>query len=216
MYKIIIFLTAHTNIGKCNSEELYKIIKIIEPEIIFEEIPYDRFDTYYIEKTAYTLESYAINMYLQNCKIEHIPVDTYNFSDDIKEKIDYMYKAISENSKEYNEILRKQYFSMIKNGFLFLNSQENKILVENLHIIEEEIIKKLNDEELFEIYKLWMDITNNRENEIINNIYDYSYKNNYNNALLLIGADHGESIYRKMQDFNNKEKLKINWTFHNF
>jgi hypothetical protein len=40
MYNITLICTVHRENGKCNSEELYNIIEKINPEIIFEEIPY--------------------------------------------------------------------------------------------------------------------------------------------------------------------------------
>jgi hypothetical protein len=39
MYNITVISTDHTESGKCNSDELYKIIKSINPEVIFEEMP---------------------------------------------------------------------------------------------------------------------------------------------------------------------------------
>jgi len=35
--------------GKCNSNELYRIIEKIQPEIIFAELPYDVFEIIYTE-----------------------------------------------------------------------------------------------------------------------------------------------------------------------
>ena len=38
MYNITLICTAHKEVGKCNSVELYKIIEEFKPEIIFEEL----------------------------------------------------------------------------------------------------------------------------------------------------------------------------------
>ena len=48
--------TRHDEVGKCNSNELYKIIESINPELIFEEIPPSYFDEYYMRKTRNNLE----------------------------------------------------------------------------------------------------------------------------------------------------------------
>ena len=78
--------------------ELYKILEKINPEIIFEEISNDRYDAYYNDKSFYTLETDAINMYLQDYKIEHIPVDTYDIPD-IREDVDYLHTTMPISNK---------------------------------------------------------------------------------------------------------------------
>jgi len=46
MYNITLVCTAHKPLGNCNSEELYKIIEKINPEVIFEEIDFSRTEVY--------------------------------------------------------------------------------------------------------------------------------------------------------------------------
>ena len=210
---ITVICSSHFELGNCNSKELFKIIKNVSPEIIFEEIPNDRFNAYYIEKSAYTLETDAINMYLENYNIPHIPVDTYIFSDEIHDKLKFVYNKISENNFHYNELLNEQYLMTTQNGFLFLNSSHFNNLLEKIQNIEKNVLKLLNNNELSIIHNKWMEITNNRENEIIDNIYKYSKENRYNNGVLIIGAEHGKSILSKVKEFNVKENLEINWRF---
>jgi len=211
MYNITLICSSHAEIGNCNPIELSKIIEAIKPEIIFEEIPYDRFDKYYEYKSAYTLETDAINMYLENNNILHIPVDTYEFPDEIQEKINVLYNSISENNPEYIKLLKEQYIMTIQNGFSFLNSDRINNIIEDIHNIEKNTLKLLNNNELFSIHNKWTEITNNRENEMLNNIYKYSKENKYNNAVLITGAEHGKSILSKAKEYNIKENLEINW-----
>ncbi len=49
MYSITLISTAHSEYGKCNSDELYKIIESITPELIFEELPNNLVDCAYNE-----------------------------------------------------------------------------------------------------------------------------------------------------------------------
>jgi hypothetical protein len=213
MYNITLVFTAHLEMGKCNSMELYNILIKISPEIIFEEISNDRYDAYYNEKSFYTLETDAINMYLQNHKIEHIPVDTYDFPD-IREEVDYFHTVIEKNSKEYCELVIDEYNRTIEDGFLYINSKENKSLIEKLHIIEKGIVEKFNNENLSRIYKLWNEINNKREDVILKNIYDFSYRNKYDKALLLIGAEHRKSILKKIEKYKMQEEIKLNWKLY--
>lgn len=50
MYNIILIGTAHIENGQCNSDELYKIIESINPDVIFEEMPSSHFNVYYATK----------------------------------------------------------------------------------------------------------------------------------------------------------------------
>ncbi|OQP51212.1 hypothetical protein A4R26_29815 [Niastella populi] len=79
MYNVILIGTRHEAIGKCNADELCKIIERINPDVIFEEIPPSYFDTFYINKSRRNLETDSINKYLESHIIKHIPVD----SDDV-------------------------------------------------------------------------------------------------------------------------------------
>jgi hypothetical protein len=47
MYNITLLSSFHKNLGKCNPDELYKIIEEIQPEIIFEELSFDTFSFVY-------------------------------------------------------------------------------------------------------------------------------------------------------------------------
>ena len=69
---------------------------------------------------------------------------------------------------------------------------------------------------LFDIYKLFHTVQyDNRENAMLENIYNYSKENQYNQAVFLIGAEHKKSIMQKIQEYEKKEEYKLNWKFYN-
>lgn len=47
MHNVTLISTSHSENGKCNADELYKIMASIKPEVIFEELPKKRFEEYY-------------------------------------------------------------------------------------------------------------------------------------------------------------------------
>jgi hypothetical protein len=211
MYNITLICTMHREIGKCNSNELFKIIEKINPEIIFDEIPSSRFNAHFIERSVITLETNAIKLYMNNHKVNIIPVDNYDFSEIQKGDIDY--NKISNNNADYYNLCKEQYLLAIQNGFEYINSDQNFQLIERLQIIEREVLEKINDEKLTKLFKIWYEITDKRENEIIRNIYNYCEEHTFNKGLLLIGAEHRNSIINKTQKYNNE---KINWDFNFF
>lgn len=220
MYNITLICTKHKECGNCNSMELHKIIKEICPEIIFEELSYSHFDKAYKEKSLITLETNAIKKYLQNHKIEHIPVDTYNLPNSYYKDLEYMYKRILNNNKiiesrDLRNLLDKQSLLISRNGFSYLNSNQNDELFGVFKILKERILNIINDENLFRIARLEKEVIEIREREIINNIYNYSKEHIYNQALLFIGSGHRKSIIKKIEKFEIQEKIKLNWILYN-
>jgi hypothetical protein len=203
----------HLEIGKCNSKELYSIIEKENPEIIFEEFDISRTDDEYYKNGHYkyqnecSVETTAIMNYLEKNSIVHIPVDTYNITDFPTA----MYRKISAASEEYDDLFKKNILLSCEQGFPYLNSIECCDLLEKMHFIEENVIKKSNDKILFEEYRSWQLITDNRDNEMLYNIYDYSKEHCFNNAVFIIGAEHRKSIIDKIKEYNIKENVKINW-----
>lgn len=199
--------------------ELHKIIEEISPEIIFEELSYSLFDESYKEKKLITLETNAIKKYLQNHNIEHIPVDTYNLPNSYHQELDYMYNRVINNNKieshHLRNLLNKQSLLEMHHGFSYLNSNQNDELFEEVTILREKILKNINDENLFRIDRLEKVVIEKREYEIINNIHNYSKEHIYNQALLFIGSGHRKSIIKKIEKYELKEKIKLNWMLYN-
>lgn len=217
MYNITLICTNHKEHGKCNSNELYKIIERINPELIFEEIPPFRFDAYYKEQSISTLETNAIKKYSQNHKIGQCPVDDYDLTKIDKKDIDCMkrFNTIFNNNIEYNSLAEERDFWTYQHGFMFLNSKQCDELFDRLLIIEETIIKNINDEYLSYVFKLFDELMNNRENKMISNIYNYSKEHSYDKAIFTVGAGHRKSIIKKIEKYETQEKIKLNWMLYN-
>jgi hypothetical protein len=212
MYNITLLSSFHKNLGKCNPDELYKIIEEIQPEIIFEELSFDTFSFVYSDGyIPNTVEAITIKNYLGNCPIKHFPVDTYPINEtDLFNGADEIAKRSNEYVKLWNEQV-----SMITNyGFNFLNSNACIELLDKIRIVEETVLLVINDEKLFRDFKSENELHNKRENEMIRNIFNYSKQYPYNKALLICGAEHRKPIRQKIQEYQAKEKLKLNWTFY--
>jgi hypothetical protein len=213
MYNITILSSFHIERGKCNSNELYRIIEKIQPEIIFEELPYDVFEIIYAKGgSPESLEAITIKKYLEKNQIEHIPVDTYEINEtDLFNE----FNVISNKSIEYAELMKQQLSMIIRNGYSFLNSNDCDELLDKIHIIEENILLEINDAWLSYHYKTDRELHDKREDEMLQNIYNYSKQYPYNKALFICGAEHRKSIMQKIQGYELKEKLKLNWTLYN-
>jgi hypothetical protein len=213
MYNITIIFSMHIQIGECNSNNLYNIIVQENPEIIFEEFDILRTEDEYYRNGHYknkkesSLETIAIMNYLEKFNVKYVPVDTY----DVKYFPTEMYKEISIANPDYDKVFSENIIKAGQKGFQYLNSIDCYNLLEELHLIEENAIKNSNDNKLITDYNSWKSVSNARDTEMLNNIYEYSKMHKYNNAVFIIGAEHKKSIMKKIDDYNKMDNIKIKW-----
>jgi hypothetical protein len=214
MHNITLICTAHKIIGNCTPEELYKIIQKSNPEVIFEEIDFSRINDYYRNQYVHTIETLVIVKYLQNHNCKHIPVETYDVPNSYIKNEDDLIAIFSNANNKYKELNTKVFNEAKEKGFFFLNSNECSDIFEEIEKIKENCINNLNNETIHNIYKSWLTIENNRENEMLKNIYDYSLKNNYYSAIFITGARHRKSFINKIIEYELNNNIKLNWEYN--
>ena len=243
MYNIILIGTNHSEKGKCNSDELYKIIEDINPEVIFEEIPSIIFDMFYNGKCHFDefhkvlkyklpnnildnintlplsetpLEVNCIRKYLQNHNIKNIPVDIVTDSE-ISTNMEMMFGEFYKNDDVYKKLVDECKLLTEQHGFDYLNSKNYLDLVEKMKLREKQLIESncFNKNELLRIYELsFKEIIDDREIAMLRNIYNYSKENVYSQAVFLIGARHRKSLMQRIIKYNETSEIKLIWTMY--
>jgi hypothetical protein len=216
MCNITLIGTRHEENGMCNIKELYKIIERINPEIIFEEMPPSFFDAYYKDYTRKSLESDTIQKYLENHKIEHIPVDYYDIPATFFNDNGTVHREIEKRRRDYRGLMDINIALTKQHGFVYLNSIYCDNISKDVDTVIELALGKMNDRKLLEINALWNNVNNKREHEMIKNIYSYSNTHKYNKGLFLIGAAHRCSLIKKIQEYVKTEILNIDWNYSNY
>ncbi len=215
MKNVTIISTEHIENGKCNSDELHKIIQSIGPDVIFEEETNDEtYQKYYSEEYSFnSLEIRCIKKYLRNNNIMHIPVDI-GLNQAFVEW-DYMFGTFKKYA-EYRNIDKRHCAVRAKDGFHYLNSERCMELLDEIKTIERQIIEfsGLNKHELFRVYDLFHKEHDNRESAMLMNIYKYSKENPYNQAVFLLGYAHRKSMKQKIKEYETKANLNLNWSFY--
>lgn len=218
MYNLNLVFTRHQEIGICNSRELLKIIEVISPEMIFEELEAAMYDSIYKENKQTTLETNAIKEYLKYNEIKHIPIDTLsrplNFHEDCKRMRNRIAGKASRDAFDYRNFIDYLVLAISKFGFDFLNSDKNDQLLQEIDILKERLLIAIDDENLHRISVLERAINERREDEILNNIYGYCKGNTFDQAILFIGSGHRKSMLKKIEERNNVEDIKLNWIFY--
>lgn len=210
MHDITLISTNHTESEKCNSNELYKIIESINPEIIFEELSSKRFDDYYNGILTYeSLEVKCIKKYLQDHKSKHLPVDIANPNRSSLEIL--MFEEFKKDA-EYKKIKSEHNLLKALKGFDYLNSDKCIDLVKKWILVEKRIVESPTHKDIFlQSYELFFKDVDNRENAMLQNIYNYSKENLYNQAVFLLGCAHRKSIIEKITECEKLSEIKLNW-----
>ena len=228
MSTITLIATGHKENGLCNSQELFKIIEQISPDVIFEEIPPGKFEAVYAGTRQASLEVEAIKAYLQKYPdTYHYPVDLdieQATEKEIKKEVDGIYFICKDYSPEYNYLDSLIPYWTEKYGFPFLNNDRCSEILSRKKALEKQILNTLrkdknqramNHERLELAYKHWIDQIDDRENEMLRNIYSYMEQKKYDRALFLVGAAHRKPMQQKIEEYESKESFKLNWTFYN-
>lgn len=229
MYNITLVGSIHKEYGKCNSDELYKLIELIKPDVIFDELPVhffnmffdDSFEAYYANSVlnnrhppAVPLEIQCLRKYIGNHNAKVIPVDV-----DVTKELNIYQKEISQmystyfQNEDYKKLEDQKEAMLAQKGFNYLNSLDFLEFLEKREILEEEIrISEIQNSRLLKISNLFRNVQYHiRENAMLHNIYNYSQKNEYNQAIFLVGADHKRSLIQKITEYEKEAEFKLNW-----
>jgi len=232
MYNITLIGTIHSENGKCNSEELYKILEYVNPEVIFDELPSYAFDLYYDDlfdmyqsnnifrkrlPPKLPLEVECIKKYKQNYDVEIVPVDI-----DVRlrlskyqNEISFMFLTFFKN-QDYQKLDNIKEILIAQEGFQYLNSDRFLSFIGKKEVMEKNIMEsEIQKNRLLDIYKLFhAEQYDNREEAMLENIYNYSKINKYNQAVFLIGAEHKKSVMNKIAVYEKLSEIKLNWTMY--
>ena len=168
-----------------------------------------------------------IKAYLQKYpEVHHYPIDLYieqATEKGIKQEVEGIAFICNDYCEEYNYLDRQLSLHTEKYGFSYLNSDRCSELISRKKVLETLVLdalkkdinqKPMDHERLGLAYKQWMEQIDDREKEMLRNIYSYMQQKKYANALFLVGAAHRKPIMQKIQEYESKEKFKLNWIFY--
>lgn len=219
MQNITLIGTRHEEAGICTSDQLYKIFEIINPKVIFEEIPPSYFDKYYVTNARRNLESDTVLRYLKSHTIQHFPVDSDDVPpDSFFKDLEHLHKRIEGltdvNGFNYRNFVDKNSLYVKRYGLPYTNSDKSISITEEIKISIEKGLEVINDEKLFETYQKWKEINEKRENEMLMNIHSYCKENDFDIAIFMVGFAHRKSLMQKISEFKANPEIKINWIFY--
>lgn len=190
MPKIVLLGTTHRESGSCNERELARILETLEPEVVFEEIRPSDFDLIYNRNPPPWLEPRTLKNYATSKPLKQIPVDSYIIEPDFRKRVDQLFDYVDSRCNEYFAAKAKMDEMSWKYGFDFLNSQECLDLVKYQRSVFDQAVNASGDKQLIDLLSEWNQSLRNRENAMVDGIYDFCRNNLFENGLFMIGANH--------------------------
>src|SRR5437868_6818855 len=225
MSTVVLIATGHKENGLCNSQELLKIIEQIRPDVIFEEVSPGKFEAVYAGTRQASLEVKAIKEYLQKYpETFHFPVDLdieEATEKEIKKELDGIHFICKHYCAEYHYLDGLIRYWSEKYGFPFLNNDRCSEIISRKKVLETQILdalrkddnqKSVDHDTLNLAYKQWIEQIDERENEMLTNIYCYMKSKKHRRALFLVGASHKKLLMAKISQYDINE-TKLNWIF---
>ncbi len=209
MHKITFVSTVHKEIGKCNADELCKILHTKNPDVIFLEALEETYTNYqHLTFSSFgvfheKLEIKAIQKYNSICSFEYIPV----LEKGLSYSFDKWFNLVCENT-QFQKMIDNINSQASVNGFDFLNSLESITLHTEMREYGYMILdgKKLNEKFNNDIEKY--------ENSMLRSIYRYSKKTQFENAIFMCGVAHRQSIINKIKKFKRTESIDLDWKIY--
>lgn len=209
MQTITLISTVHKELGKCNADELYKILKKLSPEVVFLEATEDTYSKYKhllfsnFEVFDEKLEIKALQKYSSISQFKYVPVLEKGLGYSFEKK----FKLICQ-STHIQKLLDNSKALTSTEGFDFLNSDESIKLHHEMRKYGDSF---LTDDELIQTFNNDID---EYENSMISNIYSYCLNTKFENAVFMCGVAHRKSIIDKIEIYDSKQSLNINWKIY--
>jgi hypothetical protein len=208
--KITIICSAHRESGVCNSGELLRILRAIDPEAVFEEVCPSDYEAYNIR----TLEGRAITRYREFKVLERVPVDRYNLPQDLYVAIEKVLDHVEEISHEYSVLREQSDNSAHLQGFSYLNSVAFETVRTKLTEIEDRTISEACDQGLTRGLEMWRDVIQRRETAMVGNIYEYCREHIFDTGVFLVGAAHKSGILKAIEKHASSEADLVSWKLY--
>lgn len=208
MHKITLVCSTHQERGLCNIEELQKILRIIEPEVIFVEWRPSEEDLYY---KLGNVDAHAMAKYREHKLFQSVPVDRYDMPQNLLAEMRDFEAWMIQTSEEYQELMERENESAQQEGFKHLNSAVFARMSARMSEIQEETVNRTGDQHLIRWLGRLRHLMQGREFEMVGKIYEYSRENVFDTGVFLVGAAHKTGIVKEIERYAGAEADLISW-----
>lgn len=213
MIEVLIVGTVHEEKGRANVTELFKILEVFHPNVLFLEIPTIMSNSQISEGLPATLESKSVELYCQKHPVELVPVDLPTPELKFFKEYEQLHKKIESHSREYCRLLDWHSEYVQTYGFLYLNSIYCDKIWNDLEQEIEFTAHKFGEGKYHNLLKSWNQKIELRDIEMLHNIRKYCSENTFERGMFLVGASHRRSIKRKIECLSVDDSSKFSFGF---
>lgn len=210
MRKITLVCSSHREKGLCNAQELLRLLRAIEPEVIFEEVRQSDFELY----NSGSLEGQVTTRFLTLKSFQRVPVDRYDMPPNFRALTDTVLDFVEQTSHEYRLLQDQRDNAAQVKGFSYLNSAAFAQVMARLAAIEDETINSEGNPELVRALATWRQVIQGREKDMVENIYRYCRENIFNIGVFLVGAAHRSGIVNAIEELSHADADLIEWNLY--
>lgn len=215
MPRITLVCTTHRESGKCNKDELGKILLAINPEVIFEEIRPDDFEPFYADEARHSLEIRAIKEYLKVRKARQVPVDDYEIPEFFKSEMLALDDLVYSSSYAYCDAMEEIHRKQFEFGYNYLNSSEFVSDFEKSERLYRETVFRDGNDLARRKLSEWNDQISKRESSMLGNVYRFCQQTDFMEGVFLVGAAHISSLIDGIERSKKDQPTLVSWRFWN-
>jgi hypothetical protein len=210
MRKITLVCSSHRENGLCTARELLRLLRAIDPEVIFGEVPQSDIDFY----NPRSLEGQAVTRFLTFKSFQRIPVDRYEVPPNFRALTDSVLDVVEQTSNEYRLLQEQQDNATQLNGLTYLNSAAFANIMARMSAIEDQTINSAGNPELVSALATWRQVMQGREKAMLDNIYRYCRENVFDIGVFLVGAAHRSGIVKAIEELLPADAELIEWNLY--
>jgi hypothetical protein len=207
--------TVHASSDLASIGELQAILDRVRPKVIFAEIPVTHVGRYR-DGSHGTLESTVVARYLASHQADVEPVDLAKPEQKFFDDAEDMFRAVSRTNPDYRRLIDRNSAEIQAGGFHYLNSDECVQAWADIYREVLATIEWIGDHRLRQIYELWKDTNERRDQEMMRHIVLYSGRNAMARGVFLVGAAHRKSIIDKAFAGSGTGAPRIEWDLSEF
>jgi len=210
MRNITLLCTSHGEGGLCNAGELLRLLRAIDPNVIFGEVHQSDIDFY----NPRSLEGQAVTKLLAFKSCQRVPVDRYDMPPNFRALTDSVFDYVERHSHEYLLLQNQRDNATHLHGFMYLNSAAVAQVMSRMSAIEEETINGAGNPELVRALATWRQVMQGREKTMVDNIYRYCRENIFDTGVFLVGAAHRSGIVKAIEELSHADADLIEWNLY--
>lgn len=209
MHSVTLICSAHRARGRCSAENLLGVLRALEPDVIFLEIPPSRFDQFLY---GGMLEAEAVARYRDARLCRFAEVDTYQAPLELapsKSDVDELFDTVRLTSPEYCGLVDRMEAHTWEGGFRYLNSDAAAAESLKLEQLEDDVIRRSANPRLAQTLASWRQLHVARVREMVDNIHDHCRLNSCERGVFLVGAAHRAGVIQEITA--NADRTAIRW-----